>query len=74
MWAGPKVLCVNDGTIPGIGPAIPLMIKTKNPVTAFTSCADFATQEIYLSQDYVAVNGEVAPANPPGCPKELFVY
>ncbi|HZQ51413.1 MAG TPA: hypothetical protein VFB14_04400 [Bryobacteraceae bacterium] len=71
----PTIPGVNDGSIPQIaGPAIPLMIKTKNPATAFQNCGDFSTQGLYLSQSYVAVNREADPASPPGCPAQLGSY
>jgi hypothetical protein len=58
--------------MPGMsGFAIPLMIKTKNPATAFQNCAMFATQGLYFTQQYIAVNGEAEPATPPGCPAQL---
>ncbi len=71
----PTIPGVNDGSISGMtGLAIPLMIKSKNPATAFQNCAMFGTQGLYFSQQYIAVNGEAEPATPPGCPVELGAF
>jgi hypothetical protein len=65
---------ITDGSMPGLsGPVIPLMIKSKDPVTS-PGCADFASQGVLLRADHIGINGDTGPANPPGCPRELGVY
>jgi hypothetical protein len=68
----PTVVGVNDGSILGMsGTAIPLMIKSKNPATAFQNCAMFGAQGVLLTTQYIGINGEAGPATPPGCPVAL---
>jgi hypothetical protein len=68
----PTIPGVNDGSIPGMsGIAIPLMIKSKNPATAFQNCAMLGAQGVLFTTQYIGINGEAAPANPPGCPVAL---
>lgn len=44
--------------MPGMsGAAIPLMIKSKNPATAFQNCTMFGAQGVLLTTQYVGING-----------------
>ncbi len=69
----PTLSGVNDGSLKGMsGPAVPLMIKSKNVNTNFQNCAMYGAQGVYLTQQYVWINGQATPSlTSPGCPKTL---
>jgi hypothetical protein len=57
--------------MPGVsGPVIPLMIKSKDPNNP-PRCTMFGSQGVLLKSEYIGINGDTGPANPPGCPVQL---